>query len=210
MDGERGILKRERERDLERERENEGFWEREGLGDPLHCPSPSSLISLFPVLSLSLFLSLSLLDASPYPSGYVCVCFLLVLSLIQKSLAQPREEAKFDVGFFDFAGSGVVHMTGGVAAFWGAIIVGPRSGRFDENRHKEFLPNNIAYVVLGTFLLWFGWYGFNCGSTSLTTRSEGQKAAHVAMNTTIGAAVGGLTVMNHQAQHFYELSESNH
>ena len=65
----------------------------------------------------------------------------------------------------DFAGSGVVHMTGGVAGLMGAILVGPRTGRFGPDGKAVPMPgHNAALVVLGTFILWVGWYGFNPGS----------------------------------------------
>ena len=70
-----------------------------------------------------------------------------------------------DVGMIDFAGSGVVHMTGGFAGLMGAAIVGPRTGRFDAAGRPMAMPgHNAALVVLGTFILWVGWYGFNPGS----------------------------------------------
>eukprot|EP00933_Yihiella_yeosuensis_P021996 TRINITY_DN1731_c0_g1_i1.p1 TRINITY_DN1731_c0_g1~~TRINITY_DN1731_c0_g1_i1.p1 ORF type:complete len:531 (-),score=132.05 TRINITY_DN1731_c0_g1_i1:409-2001(-) len=98
-----------------------------------------------------------------------------------------------DVGYMDFAGSGIVHMAGGVGALVGAICAGPRTGRWEFP--DEFIPHSLPLVVLGTFILWFGWYGFNCGSTlSLDSHEKGQLAAQVAMNTTIGGATGGLTV----------------
>mmetsp|Transcript_33904 Transcript_33904/g.62819 ORF Transcript_33904/g.62819 Transcript_33904/m.62819 type:complete len:577 (-) Transcript_33904:194-1924(-) len=101
-----------------------------------------------------------------------------------------------EVGFNDFAGSGIVHMTGGVGALVGAIISGPRKGRFDIPQKESFDPHNLPLVVLGTFILWFGWYGFNCGSTlGLSTTAVGQLAAIVAMNTTIAASSGGLMVL---------------
>jgi len=107
------------------------------------------------------------------------------------------EDAITDIGYYDFAGSGIVHMTGGVGALVGAIILGPRTGRFTaENADEEFAPHNVPFCVLGTFILWFGWYGFNCGSTlGLSSTATGQLAAHVAMNTTIAAATGGITVL---------------
>jgi len=101
-----------------------------------------------------------------------------------------------DVGYMDFAGSGVVHLTGGMGALVAAIIVGPRTGRFDPTRSKEFAPHSLPLCTLGTFLLWFGWYGFNCGSTlSMSSASTAALAATVAMNTTISAATGGLVVL---------------
>eukprot|EP00438_Fugacium_kawagutii_P009461 Skav202072 [mRNA] locus=scaffold1138:758631:772677:- [translate_table: standard] len=97
----------------------------------------------------------------------------------------------FDVGYIDFAG--VVHLCGGVAGLAGTYILGPRTGRFTNP--DAFECHNLPLVVLGTFALWFGWYGFNPGST-LTMKSggDGALAAQVAMNTTLAAAAGGITV----------------
>lgn len=68
----------------------------------------------------------------------------------------------FNCGVIDFAGSGVVHMTGGVAALLAAIAVGPRLGRFNEDGTANSLPQQSAVLqTLGTLILWFGWYGFN-------------------------------------------------
>jgi len=98
-----------------------------------------------------------------------------------------------DVGFMDFAGSGVVHLTGGISAFCGAAILGARSGWSPGD--PAYYPHNMPIVVLGTFILWFGWYGFNCGSTlSLHDAGTAALAAQVAMNTTVSAAIGGITV----------------
>ena len=99
-----------------------------------------------------------------------------------------------EMGYSDFAGSGIVHLTGGIGALVGAVMVGPRAGRWAEEDSGRFDPHNMTLVVLGTFILWFGWYGFNCGSTlgfgDVGTATTG---ALVAMNTTIAAATGGLT-----------------
>jgi len=112
-----------------------------------------------------------------------------------------------DTGYMDFAGSGIVHMAGGIGAFVGALIAGPRKDRFgtaeapqtlQERLYtvpNQFLIHSSPLVVLGTFILWFGWYGFNCGSTlAMHTAAQGMMAAQVAMNTTISASVCGLTV----------------
>eukprot|EP00931_Biecheleriopsis_adriatica_P012127 TRINITY_DN11322_c0_g1_i2.p1 TRINITY_DN11322_c0_g1~~TRINITY_DN11322_c0_g1_i2.p1 ORF type:complete len:573 (-),score=134.54 TRINITY_DN11322_c0_g1_i2:169-1887(-) len=99
------------------------------------------------------------------------------------------------VGTMDFAGSGIVHLTGGVSALAGTVVLGPRSGRFDQTRADEFEAHNLPLVVLGTFALWFGWYGFNPGSTlSMSSMETGALAAQVAMNTTLAAATAGITV----------------
>ena len=84
-------------------------------------------------------------------------------------------------------------MTGGVAGLMGTIILGPRKGRFENP--EEFEIHNLPLVVLGTFSLWFGWYGFNPGSTlGMHDGATGAMAAQVAMNTTLSAASGGITV----------------
>jgi len=96
-------------------------------------------------------------------------------------------------GYSDFAGSGIVHLVGGVGALTGAILLGPRKGRFE--RPDDFKPCNGAMVVLGTFILWFGWYGFNCGSQlSMASEEDGVYASLVAMNSTLAASAGGITV----------------
>jgi len=95
-------------------------------------------------------------------------------------------------GMIDFAGSGVVHMVGGVSGLMGAIVVGPRSGRFVDGQVVDLYAGNKILQSLGTFILWFGWYGFNCGSTLMVSGGAANLAGKVAMNTTIGAASGGI------------------
>jgi Amt family ammonium transporter len=98
------------------------------------------------------------------------------------------------VGFYDFAGSGIVHLAGGVGAFCGAKIVGVRAGRFEENVDQEkFEPHSVPLIVLGTLILWFGWYGFNCGSTLTMNAESGYLAAQVAVNTTLAPTFAGMT-----------------
>jgi Amt family ammonium transporter len=100
-------------------------------------------------------------------------------------------------GYNDFAGSGVVHLTGGATALYGAAILGPRSGRFDadadEEAKREFLPGSVLSIVLGTFVLWFGWFGFNGGSTCGLTGGSAEVAAHACSTTTLAGACGGVT-----------------
>ncbi|KAK8672246.1 hypothetical protein V6N13_110619 [Hibiscus sabdariffa] len=68
----------------------------------------------------------------------------------------------FDSGVIDFADSGVIHIVGGVAGLWGALIEGSRIERFDHTgRSVALRDHSLTLVVLGTFILWFGWYGFN-------------------------------------------------
>jgi len=91
----------------------------------------------------------------------------------------------------DFAGSGVVHMVGGWSGLMGAYFVGPRPGRFENFSLKKYTTHSIPFQAFGTFVLWFGWYGFNCGST-VAVAGAMETAALVAVTTTLAAASGGL------------------
>ncbi len=91
--------------------------------------------------------------------------------------------------FSDFAGSGIVHMTGGIAAFMGALFLGPRIGRYDENGKVRAIPgHNIPFAILGVFILWVGWFGFNPGSELLAD----EFVSGIAINTMLAACAGGL------------------
>lgn len=93
------------------------------------------------------------------------------------------------MGFIDFAGSTVVHSIGGWAALAGAIVLGPRIGKYDANGKPKAIPgHSITLAALGVFILWFGWFGFNPGSTTVA----GGDAAKIAVNTNLAAATGGL------------------
>ncbi len=96
----------------------------------------------------------------------------------------------FTQGFHDFAGSTVVHTVGGVIALIGAWMLGPRQNRQWGNMPK---PHNLAYATLGTMILWFGWYGFNPGST-LGLGNPGLVGL-VTLNTTLGAAAGSMATL---------------
>ena len=105
----------------------------------------------------------------------------------------------YDQGYSDFAGSGIVHLTGGIGALVGAIVTGPRVGRFEAegmDPNGTYAPHNVPNAALGTFILWFGWYGFNCGSTLyMTGFGTAGSAALVAVNTTLAPAAGGISAM---------------
>eukprot|EP00286_Rhodomonas_abbreviata_P001163 CAMPEP_0181288966 /NCGR_PEP_ID=MMETSP1101-20121128/630_1 /TAXON_ID=46948 /ORGANISM="Rhodomonas abbreviata, Strain Caron Lab Isolate" /LENGTH=496 /DNA_ID=CAMNT_0023393155 /DNA_START=94 /DNA_END=1580 /DNA_ORIENTATION=+ len=110
----------------------------------------------------------------------------------------PRPIFQYDGdsnGMIDFAGSGIVHMVGGFSGLMGAIIVGPRLGRFDPGtgRPVELWHGNTTLQSLGVLILWFGWYGFNCGSTLAISGGSAILAGKVAVNTTISAAAGCIT-----------------
>ncbi len=99
------------------------------------------------------------------------------------------------VGMIDFAGSTVVHSVGGWAALCGAIIVGARKGRFTGDKVSAFPGHSLPLGVLGVFILWVGWYGFNAGSTLGLTGGFYIDAARVATTTTLAAGAGGFTAM---------------
>jgi len=97
----------------------------------------------------------------------------------------------FQQGFFDFAGSNVVHTVGGVIAFVGAAMLGPRKGKVWG---KAIPPHNLGLALIGTMILWFGWYGFNPGSTLGAVGVAGTIGI-VTLNTTLGAGAGSLSAM---------------
>jgi Amt family ammonium transporter len=106
------------------------------------------------------------------------------------------------IGMIDFAGSGVVHMTGGATALIAAIILGPRQGRFYDSdgvplvTPVNFKPHSVSLQMLGTFILWFGWYGFNPGSAlKIANASSATIASLCAVTTTLAAASGCVTAM---------------
>lgn len=100
------------------------------------------------------------------------------------------------IGMIDFAGCSVVHMVGGFAGLAGAIIVGPRYGRFNDEGKPVPMPGHSATLcTLGTFLLWFGWYGFNPGSALAISGGAYAVVERCAATTTIAAATGGVTTL---------------
>ena len=97
-----------------------------------------------------------------------------------------------DLGFLDFAGSGIVHMAGAAAALAGVILVGARKGKYGPNGEVNAIPGaNLPLATLGTFILWLGWFGFNGGSVLATASGDSANAvAVVFMNTNLAAAGG--------------------
>src|SRR6266508_3329894 len=99
----------------------------------------------------------------------------------------------FGLGMQDFAGSTVVHYQGALAALAGALLLGPRIGKFDGGRGNAIPGHNIPYAVLGTIILWFGWFGFNPGSTlGVVTGDRLGFFGYVALTTNLYAAAGAV------------------
>ena len=98
-----------------------------------------------------------------------------------------------DLGFSDFAGSGIVHMAGASAALAGVLLLGARKGKYGANGAINAIPGaNLPMATLGTFILWLGWFGFNGGSVLATASVESANAVAVVFMNTNAAACGGL------------------
>ncbi len=102
-----------------------------------------------------------------------------------------------DFGFYDFAGSGIVHMAGAAAAIAGVMILGPRKGKYDKDGNsKPMLGSNLPLATLGTFILWLGWFGFNGGSVlAMASKESADAVAMVFVNTNAAAAGGVITAL---------------
>ena len=99
---------------------------------------------------------------------------------------------QLDTPYHDFAGSSIVHMVGGVAAFWGAKALGPRIGKYGpDGKPRAILGHNIPYAILGCFILLVGWYGFNAGSELAADAAIGP----IAVTTTAAAGMGAIAAM---------------
>jgi Amt family ammonium transporter len=132
-------------------------------------------------------------------SGY------LIFSVLMTGLIYPISGAWFwgglfngsgfmeALGFIDFAGSTVVHSVGGWAALAGALVVGPRVGKYAEDGTPRNIPgHSLPLAALGVFILWLGWFGFNAGSTTAGTTD----IALIAMNTFLAAGAGAVAAMS--------------
>ncbi len=131
-------------------------------------------------------------------SGYI-VYSLFICSLIYPVFGSWAWGGLFNgsgwlekIGFVDFAGSTVVHSIGGWLALAGAIVLGPRIGKFAPDGTPRALPgHNITLAALGVFILWFGWFGFNPGSTTIGDGEIGR----VAVTTNLSAAAGAILAL---------------
>jgi len=121
----------------------------------------------------------------------------IIFALIDTSMIYPicchwcwHADGIFTNYILDFSGSSVVHMCGGASALAGAVVLGPRLGRFKEGNEKYFRPSNYTSLVLGTFFLWWGWIGFNCGAQMVITGDRWKLVSRIAV-VTLNAAMGG-------------------
>jgi len=121
------------------------------------------------------------------------VVFTLIYSVVSHWIWHP-DGWLFGLGMQDFAGSTVVHYQGALAALAGALLLGPRIGKFDADGRPNAIPgHNMAYTTLGVIILWFGWFGFNPGSTlSVVTGDRIGYFAYVALTTNVAAAAGAI------------------
>ncbi len=101
-----------------------------------------------------------------------------------------------EMGFSDFAGSTVVHSVGGWAALAGAIVLGPRLGKYKDGKVNPMPGSNLALATLGTFILWLGWFGFNGGSQlAMGTVGDVSDVSRIFANTNMAAAAGAVTAL---------------
>lgn len=119
--------------------------------------------------------------------------FTIVYSLVSHWIWAPGGWLQ-RFGMQDFAGSTVVHYQGALAALAGALLLGPRIGKFGHDGRANAIPgHNMPYAVLGTLILWFGWFGFNPGSTlGVATGGHVGFFGYVALTTNLAAAAGGV------------------
>jgi ammonium transporter, Amt family len=120
------------------------------------------------------------------------VYFTVVYSIVSHWIWSPHGWL-FHLGMQDFAGSTVVHYQGALAALAGALLLGPRIGKFGTDGRANPIPgHNMPYAVLGTIILWFGWFGFNPGSTLSVDFGGFGYFGYVALTTNMAAAAGAL------------------
>jgi len=119
-------------------------------------------------------------------------------------LSRSNDDPFMGVGAMDFAGAGVVHLNGGLTALYATLVLGPRRGRFYDAQGepletpRPFPGHSVALQLLGTMILWFGWFGFNPGSALLVTESQdrfGAVAANAAVATALSGAAGGICAL---------------
>ncbi|SLN57949.1 ammonium transporter [Roseisalinus antarcticus] len=125
--------------------------------------------------------------------------FVVVLTGVMYPISgswQWGEGWLFEMGFSDFAGSTVVHSVGGWAALAGALILGPRLGKYKDGKVNPMPGSNLAMATLGTFILWLGWFGFNGGSQlAMGTVGDVSDVSRIFANTNMAAAAGAVAAL---------------
>lgn len=116
----------------------------------------------------------------------------MILYPISGHWAWNSEGWLYVLGMKDFAGSAVIHLLGGAAALAIAWVLGPRKGRYTDQGVNVFAPSNIPLASAGVFILWFGWFGFNAGSTLDATNAA---LSDIALNTMLAASAGGTSAL---------------
>ena len=150
-----------------------------------------------------LFQGMFAATAATIVSGAVCerikLSSFLIFSTVYVALIYPWVGSwkwgygwLHDLGFHDFAGSTLVHSVGGWAALAGAILVGPRLGKYVNGKIKPIMGHNLPLVVIGVFLLWLGWFGFNGGSV---LSADPALVSYVLVTTSLAAAAGVVGAM---------------
>lgn len=128
-------------------------------------------------------------------SGYIMYSFIvsaLIYPIVGHWIWGGGWLSSLNIPFVDFAGSTVVHSVGGWAALAGAIVLGPRLGKYIKGKSKAIRGHSLTLAALGVFILWFGWFGFNPGSTTAGTDLT---IAIIAVTTNLSAAAGALVAM---------------
>lgn len=155
-------------------------------------------------LAFFLFQAMFAATAATIVSGAVAerikLSSFLVFTVLIVAIAYPITGSWYwgggwlaDLGFIDFAGSTIVHSVGGWGALVGAIIVGPRLGKFSKDGSSNAMPgHNLSLAMIGVFLLWWGWFGFNGGST---LSADAKPLSAILVVTCLGACAGGITAM---------------
>jgi Amt family ammonium transporter len=101
-----------------------------------------------------------------------------------------------EMGFHDFAGSTVVHSVGAWVGLAGAIVIGPRLGKYKNGKANAIPGHNLVYGALGVFILWFGWFGFNPGSQlAISGLENAQAVSHIFLTTNLSACAGAMTAL---------------
>lgn len=172
-----------------------GFFNPNSIYTPLQGDLPSSIYILFQLMfcaTAATIVSGAMAGRTKFVSYLICSAFMSAFIFPITGHWIWGGGWLSDMGFHDLAGSSAVHMVGGICAFVGAILVGPRIGKYGKRGETYGLQgHNLPIAGLGTFILWFGWYGFNVGSLMRISELTGI----VAINTTLSAAAGGLSAM---------------